>query len=238
MNEPGDDVVIIAGLWTSTWVGARHMPRKDRRQKRDVAKRKPPSQRTERTQPDPNSPQSIATHEAGHAVAAVVLGLRLNGVSIKCRRLPDGRISLGFTDCPIMTADVAGKGEETAHPILTQCLSGPMAETRTDSMPMRRDVVESAFQDDFAGARMVATVAVCTSVDRGDGKMFFPPEEIQRRQPQLSAMIRRALEAAEQLVSDHWSAIAKVSSLLLERQELTGDEVAEIVRAAKDGDAL
>jgi hypothetical protein len=39
------------------------------------------------------------------------------------------------------------------------------------------------------------------------------------------------VDAAQQLVATHWAAIEKVAGLLLEREQLSGDEVAAIVES-------
>ena len=49
---------------------------------------------------DPNGIRSVAIHEVGHAVAAVVLGLGLKSVNIRQHLLPDGRHRRSRTDAP------------------------------------------------------------------------------------------------------------------------------------------
>ena len=39
---------------------------------------------------NPNDIRYIATHEAGHAVSAILLGINLKSVDIMTRRLPNG----------------------------------------------------------------------------------------------------------------------------------------------------
>jgi hypothetical protein len=59
---------------------------------------------------DPDDIRYCAMHEAGHAVAAVLLGIRLNGVDLKRRPEADGAVSVGFTDAPVPSRAIAGGG--------------------------------------------------------------------------------------------------------------------------------
>jgi hypothetical protein len=86
---------------------------------------------------DPNDPRFVAVHEAGHAVSAIVLGLNLASVDIKRRRLPDGGISMGFTDTgKTGLEDIGGKGEEAALPHVIQSLTGALAESKVNERLM------------------------------------------------------------------------------------------------------
>src|SRR3954469_17251718 len=98
---------------------------------------------------DPNDNRFIATHETGHAVSAVVLGLPLSAVDIKRRELPGGLTSLGFTGTrPVNTQDVLGRGEGVALPLMVQCLTGMAAEVRVNvlatesSGPFSQDLMD------------------------------------------------------------------------------------------------
>ena len=74
----------------------------------------------------------IATHEAGHAVSAVVLGLPLDSVDIRRRTLSDGRISVGFSDTGhIKVNDVKRMDEKTLISHLSSIMAGPIAERRS-----------------------------------------------------------------------------------------------------------
>src|SRR5262249_48520360 len=70
---------------------------------RNEINRKPPSQRgnrLQREQPEgfkEHDIRCIAIHEARHAAASVVLGMKLFSVDIKQRPHPEGGISQGFT---------------------------------------------------------------------------------------------------------------------------------------------
>jgi hypothetical protein len=178
---------------------------------------------------DPNDRRYVATHEAGHAVAAVVLGIELVGVDLQRRRRPDGTTSLGFTNAPVPTRAVAGKGE-AALPYVAQCLAGPLAE-----MAVNPGLLESSGGDagDRNGARMIAAVAVCEAVECGAGRAEITPEELHRQGARIDGLMSAALAAACDLVNDNAPAIGLVAEALMERGRLSGAEVAAIVNAER-----
>jgi cell division protease FtsH len=199
---------------------------------RKPSRGKPPIQRTGRREParrggdDPNDIRYVATHEAGHAVSAVVLGLGLVSVDIQRRFLPNGAVSLGFTSTrPLLNAEVRGKGEEAAMPHLMQRLTGSLAEAAVN----RHAKVTGGDAQDLETARRIATFAICRAVDHGGGKMTITPEELRRNEPRIARFLQAGQEAAARLVSEHRETIARVADLLLERKELAGAEVDAIV---------
>ena len=189
---------------------------------------KPPSQRSNRPvrgdRYDPNDLRYIATHEAGHAVAAVVLGLDLAGVDIRRRRLPGGRVSIGFTDCKLNTRDVMGKGEHAAMPRLVQLMAGPLAESAVNPAAD----YGSGPSSDLEGARQVAVIAICEAVLDGTRSQIDAAEQ-RRNEPRIIALLDSAEVAAADLVRNYDQAITRVASLLLEREVLSGEDVADVV---------
>jgi hypothetical protein len=174
---------------------------------------------------DPDDPRYIAMHEAGHAVAAVVVGWELRSVDIKRCRLPDGTTSVGFTDTKSVNAtEVMGKGEEAAMPHLIQCLAGPLAEMQVNDRFLEYD----AHRDDRENARKIACFAVCNAIETERG-LEIPTEEQERNKGRIDALISSATEAAARLVNGHVRAITRVAELLTERKKLSGKEVAAIV---------
>ena len=164
-------------------------------------------------------------HEAGHAVAAVVMGMKLNGVDIRRQRLPDGRLSVGYTDCPVRNKVL---DQESLMPALIQCFAGPLAEMHIHQRAMET----TAFEGDREDALRLAALAVCERVDTGDGWEEVPVAEINRNSARIDDLIKLAIEKATELVDEHMSAIAEVADALTDRGSLTGDEVAAIVNAA------
>jgi ATP-dependent Zn protease len=175
---------------------------------------------------DRNDIRYVATHEAGHAVAAVVLGLGLVSVDIHHRLLPDGGLSLGRTTIPeSFSALVASISEEYAMAHVVFCLSGFTAEAAVNRL-VGGDIPERE------AVRSLVSLAICRPVDNGVGRMTITPEELRRNGQRIDGFLRAAEDAAARLVRKHRAVIARVADLLLERKELTGEEVAAIIEAS------
>ena len=64
---------------------------------------------------DPDDLFFIATHEAGHAVAAIILGFPSTSVDVNRRTRPDGLTSAGTTHTEeINPKDAVGKGDRSS----------------------------------------------------------------------------------------------------------------------------
>ena len=179
---------------------------------------------------DPNDVRYVATHEAGHAVSAVVLGLPLKSVDLERRRLPGGVYSLGYTDLGTTTAvrDLVGMTEEALMPMVIQIMAGQMAESVVNPLCLTCD----GHRRDLEDARQRVAIALCKHTTRWDGRCEITGEEMQRNMPRLQGLFDRAGSETARLVKDNRQAIERVAELLLERKKLTGAEVAAIVNAA------
>jgi hypothetical protein len=178
---------------------------------------------------DPDALKYVAIHEAGHAVSAIVLGIDLNSVDIKRRRLP-GVISVGFTSTKRLSlGDVAGKGEGVALPHVIQSFTGPIAESMVNPF-----VCEfGGDEKDRADARLIAAAAICEVTTMPDGSRGVTPDELERHRPRLEALFDSAVSAAYDLVVEYWPAIETVAALLVDREQLSRDEVAAIVDGSR-----
>ncbi len=87
------------------------------------------------------------------------------------------------------------------------------------------DNMDSQYQYRLAG------IAVCNATYLGGGRNVITPEEWKRNEGRLNALFECARTAAAQIVAGHWRAIEGVAAQLLEREQLSGAEVAEIVAA-------
>jgi hypothetical protein len=175
---------------------------------------------------DPNDVRYIATHEAGHAVAMVVLGLELNGVDIKKRQMPSGT-SMGFTDAPVVF-DRAGVGAEAARPHLISTAAGPLAEGMIAGHGADMEGWKLGYQNDVDAGRRIAAFAFC-DLTVLEGRSEISPAEQMKHADEIQALIEETTRAAALLVEEHRAAIIRVADALIERTALTGDEVRDLV---------
>jgi ATP-dependent Zn protease len=204
--------------------------------------RKPPSQRNsgrpsaphpthDSYEDNPNHPHFVAVHEAAHAVAAVVLGVNLNSVDVRRRRLPDGRLSVGFTDTgPQDLSDTSESRESEGRCALIQAMVGGVAEAELNPKMWEHTGMEG----DLADARRIAAMVFCEPVRRPDGRYEISSEQQARHQREINELIDSCNKSARNLVTSYWPEIVQVANELLERESLTGAEVEEIVRAGDE----
>jgi hypothetical protein len=183
---------------------------------------------------DPDDPKFIAMHEAGHAVAAIVLGFDLISVDIVGRQTPEVEI-LGVADSGrVHGSELAGKGEEVGLPYIIHSWAGPLAESKVN--PHVGDGEYEAHRLDLESNYRFAALSICNPTKGADGLREITREERERNFDRVQALCDRGLVAAAKLVQTYWPAIEEVAALLLKRKRLTGAEVAAIVdpyRAAR-----
>jgi hypothetical protein len=177
---------------------------------------------------DPNDRRFTAIHEAGHAVTAVVLGLPLASVDICEREMSDGGVALGCSDLGILDVmDIIGKGEVAVMPHLIHSMAGAFAEEKVNPQARGRDCNDL----DIKHQHRLAMYAMCnpTKVKPIFGRLLWVPGEQKRIEGPVNALKESARTAAARIVAEHWSAIEEVAARLLERERLSGAEVADIV---------
>jgi hypothetical protein len=183
---------------------------------------------------DPDDPKFIAMHEAGHAVAAIVLGFDLKSVDIVGRQTPEVEI-LGVADSGrVHGSELAGKGEEVGLPHIIHSWAGPLAESRVN--PHVRDREYEAHRLDVESAYRFAVLSICNPTTGADGLREITREERMRNVDRVQALLHRGVVEAAKLVQTYRPAIEEVAALLLKRKRLTGTEVVAIVdpyRAAR-----
>jgi hypothetical protein len=166
-------------------------------------------------------------HEAGHAVAAVVLGMRLWSVTARQRETSDGKSREGFTHFEgAPRSGIIGKGEEAARPLMVVFLAGSKAEASVND----RAFSDSRYDLDNEAASQIITIALCPATPTPDGLFPVDPAEINRNLGRFNKVLAEADRAATDLVNQYLNVIKKVAERLLERQELQGDEVVAIVK--------
>jgi hypothetical protein len=189
--------------------------------KRKPQRTKPPSQRISLIANDVTLDQlrCTARHEAGHAVAAVVLGISLEHVDIKVRRIGED-VSFGWTKTERLVVDsIAGKGEEAAWPHLITAFAGFLAETELDP----KATEECDRSGDMQTVAKIISIAL--------GAPIFGPDASEQNRERATSLVRSSAAAASELVTRYADAIDCITESLLRRRMLTGDEVASIVEA-------
>jgi ATP-dependent Zn protease len=185
---------------------------------------KPPSQRVNRLGADLTALRYTAHHEAGHAVAAIVLDIELTKVDLHPRQIESGRFTSGRTLSP--PVKVEGIGADKALPHIIVLGAGALAEQVVNPHALEGN----GHHADAISVRGIAQAALCESIEK-DGDRVVPQDEFERKRESMVALIDRGLDAAAELVRQHLDAIRAVAKALLERRELSGDEVRAIVTA-------
>ena len=176
-----------------------------------------------------------AAHEAGHAVADVLLDRPFRDVSMRVQRtpekLPDGRatvrvFTVGVTDedCVRNQARVERNSALLDLRLLVSSMAGMMAEAMHD------ETIASPYDHELldAGETDLAYMdCVIASVPRGRRHSASDKDD----QAFRGALYRWASRRALFLLMDHWAAVAAVANALLERETLTWAEVREMVSA-------
>lgn len=145
-----------------------------------------------------------AIHEAGHAIAALEFGVELVSVDVLPRIRFDQPNSLGVTNTY----------RNGCNPIfmMAYCFAGVIAEATINP---------TAYEDEgYAGDLSTVTKLAMEAALESMG----PPE----------VTIPWAMKMACGAVKDNLPAVQRVAAALLDRQELTGEEVISIVREVRN----
>jgi hypothetical protein len=161
--------------------------------------------------------RAIAFHEAGHAVAAVAFGCRLDHVSALAGRAPDGSAwdgNVAYRQPPVppdLPADLRRAiAEQGLRQEIVIALAGPAAQRR--AAPRSR-VPAVGTVDRAEAARLASIVARDAKCER--------------------ALLKYAANEARALVENEWPAIAALADSLLKAEHLSGDRAMRIIRAAE-----
>ncbi|WP_407048090.1 hypothetical protein [Methyloraptor flagellatus] len=174
---------------------------------------------------DTASARRAAIHEAGHAVAGIVTGARVESVSLGSAGTAGGRTRLRYDDVHFQLRDdlvgriltlLAGRAAEQV--VIGSVSTGAGGSDESDLAHATREM-ESMWARFGFGADLLYQPAV-----RATGLLEDP---VVRREiaDELSAHYRRALE----LVAEHRDAIERIADALIARRFLTGDEVSRLM---------
>jgi hypothetical protein len=189
-----------------------------------------------------------AHHEAGHAVASVVLGLQFESVDIQPRAFggaegfnprSDSLGRLWRTPKPAGWYYDRRRGRERAEAAIVSVLAGPTAEYRLRGLvgPVRlrrwssdwESVCEMA-ESQRDSWRLVD--AFYRQIDRLEARGLDSDVAYRVAESRRRAVYLRPLRArARELVERHWPEIEAVAEALMRRGSLTGRGVQRIVRA-------
>jgi ATP-dependent Zn protease len=168
-----------------------------------------------------------AFHEAGHAVAAVLLNVPFDRVYIVQRTnqtVGYQGMQLGQVVRTFDKSSVAGKVDEAKRQTI-QILAGPYGETLAYS-----NLLPDLGQDtsDVQDAFSVLRFALCNFVQSG-GNVTFDPKDVQDEWGRMNQIIGECSAEAAQLIQKHAAAVGKVANELLSKGELTYDQVAALM---------
>ena len=158
---------------------------------------------------------AAAYHEAGHAVAAVLLGMNVTVASIEAKGYPRGwRLRGGV----LASFDHSGaQNRREAEKAVTAGLAGEQAELLWSMQkPWRR--VKSTGHARFAGDRAYIEEMLRPFVKASGEK---------------KRIIARLKEAARSLLEEHWSHVEELAKKLAERKALSGTEINRLVGSTR-----
>jgi len=169
--------------------------------------------------------RSTAFHEAGHAIVAILKGIRFSKVWLLHRSDSDPvpqNVELGQLTriTPINKPDFAGKLDE-AKTEAVQAFAGPLAECLAYS-GMQPDLLLNKGDVSLAEGVLRFAILPCIVMN---GVASFNPVDVSRTLPQIHQMLKDCCGAADLLVQANRVKIEKVAMELLARWELTEDEV-------------
>jgi ATP-dependent Zn protease len=217
---------------------------------------KPPSQRRKRRRSQHGSDESCestdikatAYHEAGHAVAATILGTGLISVDIKghsdLETMPlsqlfsmtaqPNRGYLGFTRY-LSDEDALDeqrrilKDLDLCRRLIIVASAGPSAEAAV----LRDDEKQGGYEEDTDRIFGLAAIVCCGGELLANGRIEsrMSESDSDKQLSDIKALTDECFWRTEVFLKEHWAAVKAVAMALLERKFLTADEVAKIIEA-------
>ena len=190
---------------------------------------------TDETIYTPNERDRVATHEAGHATVAYFVGQtrQLDVLSIVKRR--DSLGLLQHSD----TEERFTQSSEELHALLQIAMGGMVAEEHWF------DEVSTGPASDLAaatsiGAQMIGACGMGTSLISvaAAGNGFMEGSLVDKvlgdkaARAELDTLLMGSCDAAKEIVSTHPQVVEALRDALLERDELVGAEITEVIETA------
>src|ERR1700691_5257287 len=158
---------------------------------------------------------SVAYHEAGHAVAAFMLGMHVDLVSIETQGFPPGLLLRGGF---LASFNPDGtRNQDEAEKAATAGLSGEQVERlwcRRKPLHRRRNTHHVSFSGDRAYVHEMLRPFIKDSADE-------------------DRIIKRLKEAARTSLANHWSCVEVLAAKLAEHKVLKSGEIKRLVKAKR-----
>ncbi len=190
---------------------------------------------TDETIYTPDERDRVATHEAGHATVAYFVGQtrQLDVLSIVKRR--DSLGLLQHSD----TEERFTKSSEEMHALLQICMGGMVAEEHWF------DEVSTGPASDLAaatalGAQMIGACGMGTSLISvaAAGSGYLAGSLVDKvlgdkdARAELDALLMGSCDVAKEIVTKHPEVVEALRDALLQRDELVGTEITDVIEAA------
>src|SRR5258708_2952345 len=138
--------------------------------------------------------RAVTHHEAGHAVAAVVLGTGLVSVDIRPRLVPGGGVGRAGADFVRPTdSQILGRGEDAVMPYLMTIIAGWLAEKRVNEAA---GMEYGHPHSDGELVRRYAIAAICKPICV-HGQIILRKEEQEEKADQIRAFIEASQQQTE-----------------------------------------
>ncbi len=180
----------------------------------------------------PDERRKVAIHEAGHALTAALAGREIHIASILRRGGALGLVSHGDADERFLRTPA------DAHSLIAIALAGRAAELQEYGEASSGISSDLAFATTVA-AQLVGQLGAGTSlisleaaIMPGAGNLVAKVLMDEASRTQVDGILDAAADRAACLVLEHRFALMNIAQALLERDEITGDEVHSIVSTA------
>ncbi|WP_425906578.1 hypothetical protein [Nitrobacter sp. TKz-YC02] len=170
--------------------------------------------------------ETIAHHEAGHAVIARVLDIPVSYATL------DAHDGAGAVVTTSSATHLALDDLETPEKYAIVALAGPQAQHhyRPMSLAAQNHACEGGWRVDRANATSLLAMLVL----RQHGKPAVPGSYVELDGPEteeFSRLFSRTTQKTADLVEENWPAIQRVAAALLSRPGLTEDDIDALIAA-------